>query len=89
MKFTLEGDEELDIFAADYPASQQIDCTTLLPTGALEPTETSGHSALKFNHRTGTYQYVWKTDRAWAGTCREVIVKLKDGTEFRARFSFR
>ena len=89
LKFTLEGDEGLDIFATGYPASQPIDCTTLLPTGALEPTETSGHSGLTFNHRTGKYQYVWKTDSAWAGTCREVIVKLKDGTEFRARFSFR
>jgi hypothetical protein len=31
---------------------------------------------------------VWQTEESWAGTCRELIVKLTDGTEFRARFSF-
>ncbi len=95
LKFTLEGGNEgLDIFAAGYPASQQIECPTdledpIVPTGALEPIATPGSSGLTFDPGTGQYHYVWKTDRSWAGTCRRLIVKLKDGTEFHLLFSFR
>ena len=33
------------------------------------------------------YNYVWKTDRGWR-SCRELIVKLVDGTYHRAVFDF-
>jgi hypothetical protein len=89
LQFSLEGNEGLGIFAAGYPVSQQIDCTTNAPIGGTEPTKTPGSSRLTFDEETGQYLYLWKTEKSWAGTCREVIVKLTDGTEFRARFSFR
>jgi extracellular elastinolytic metalloproteinase len=90
LTFTLEGGNEgLDIFAAGYPASQPIDCTTKAPTGTLVPAEPSGDSGLTFEPATGQYRYVWKTDQASAGTCRRLIVKLNDGTEFHLLFSFR
>jgi hypothetical protein len=38
--------------------------------------------------RTDTYVYVWKTDRSWANTCRQLIVKLDDGSVHRANFQF-
>jgi hypothetical protein len=25
------------------------------------------------------YPFIWKTDRTWAGTCRQLIVQLNDG----------
>ena len=28
---------------------------------------------------TDEYNYVWKTERAWRGTCRRLVVILKDG----------
>ena len=31
--------------------------------------------------------YVWKTDKAWAGTCRQLDVKLNDGTTHSAKFN--
>jgi hypothetical protein len=34
------------------------------------------------------YTYVWKTDRAWAGTCRLLTVQLKDGSAHQANFKF-
>jgi hypothetical protein len=34
------------------------------------------------------YVYLWKTDRAWANTCRQLIVKLTDGSVHRANFQF-
>jgi hypothetical protein len=33
------------------------------------------------------YKYVWKTDRNVRG-CRQLIVRLRDGTEKRANFRF-
>jgi hypothetical protein len=32
--------------------------------------------------------YNWKTDARWAGTCRQLIVTLDDGTSHRANFNF-
>jgi hypothetical protein len=37
---------------------------------------------------TDQYTYVWKTEKAWANTCRQLVVKLKDGTFHRANFKF-
>ncbi len=34
------------------------------------------------------YAYVWKTDNAWTGTCRQLVVGLKDGTTHSAWFNF-
>jgi len=38
---------------------------------------------------TDQYTYVWKTNKAWAGTCRELLVRFVDGTIHVARFQFR
>jgi len=35
------------------------------------------------------YIYVWKTARSWAGSCRQLVVRLDDGTVHRAQFGFR
>jgi len=32
--------------------------------------------------------YVWKTNKAWAGTCRQLDVQLSDGTDHLADFEF-
>ncbi|HET8768324.1 MAG TPA: PxKF domain-containing protein [Pedococcus sp.] len=47
-----------------------------------------GGSSLQYDAATGTYTYVWKSDKAWAGSCRQLVVKLDDGTLHRANFKF-
>jgi extracellular elastinolytic metalloproteinase len=32
---------------------------------------------------------VWKTQKAWAGTCRQLIIRLDDGTDHIANFKFK
>jgi hypothetical protein len=32
--------------------------------------------------------YVWKTEKSWAGSCRQLNVRLIDGTEHKANFRF-
>jgi len=54
----------------------------------VEKTVTSGGSSLSFDATTDQYNYVWKTDKAWAGTCRQLVVKFIEGTTQRANFQF-
>lgn len=88
VKFSLSGDQGLNIFAAGYPVSQAIACSTG-STDAIEQTVTAGSSSLSYDPTTDQYTYVWKTNKGWVGTCRQLIVKLNDGTEHRANFGFK
>ncbi|MFD3534890.1 PxKF domain-containing protein [Streptomyces sp. NPDC058664] len=87
VKFSLGGDKGLDVLADGSPSSQQTACdgtaTDPVDTGAVS---TSG---LTYDAATDTYTYVWKTDRAWAGTCRTFHLELSDGTDRVAHFQFR
>jgi hypothetical protein len=89
VRFSLGGDQGLDIFAAGYPKVQQIACDSSAPGDAIEETVTSGNSGLQYDPTTNTYTYVWKTQKSWAGTCRQLIVRLTDGTEHVASFKFK
>jgi alpha-tubulin suppressor-like RCC1 family protein len=90
VKFDLGGDQGLFVVASGYPQSRVIGCpnggdlVNLVP----EATATAGASELTYSATTGLYTYVWKTDRAWAGTCREFVLRLSDDTEHRASFQF-
>ena len=88
VKFSLSGDQGLDIFEAGYPKSQVIPCDSTAPVDGVEETVTAGSSSLSYDANSDQYNYVWKTDKAWAGTCRQLVVKLNDGTSHRANFQF-
>jgi hypothetical protein len=89
IKFSLGGNFGLNIFATLYPKSQPVACESGVPQGDLEQTATPGSSSLSYAPTTDTYAYVWKTSKAWAGTCRQFIVKLNDATEHVVLFSFK
>jgi hypothetical protein len=89
VKFSLGGNQGLSILAAGYPASQQIACADGAPQDSIEQTVTAGQSSLAYDPATGMYSYTWRTDKAWAGTCRQLTLKLSDGTEHRANFKFK
>jgi hypothetical protein len=88
VKFGLGGNQGLSIFVAGYPASQQIACTGG-SEDEIEQTVTAGSSSLSYDPATNQYNYVWKTDRSWKGTCRRLTVKLNDGTSHTADFKFK
>ena len=88
VKFNLGGNQGLAIMAPDYPASQPMSCDTSLPTDDLEETVNAGNSSLTYDAGSGLYTYVWKTDKAWANSCRALTVKLVDGAEYTALFKF-
>jgi len=40
----------------------------------------AGNSSLSYELSVDQYIYVWKTDQAWAGPYRQLVIQLKDGT---------
>lgn len=88
VKFSLSGDKGFNIFAAGYPMSVTISCDG---SGESEVEETlnTGNSSLNYDSTSDQYIYVWKTQNSWAGTCRQLTLKLNDGTEHKANFKFR
>lgn len=89
VKFSLGGDQGLAIFTAGYPKSQSIACDATAPVDGVEVTVSAGGSSLTYDPVTGLYAYVWKTDKAWAGTCRQLVLTFADGTVARATFKFK
>jgi len=89
LKFSLGGNQGSAVFAAGYPKSRQIQCNTLSPVDAVEETTTVGSSSLSYDPATGTYNYIWKTEKSWAGTCRQVSVQFIDGQTYLLNFTFK
>src|SRR5258705_5416781 len=88
VKFSLGGNQGLNVFADGYPRSEAILCESSAPIAGIEETVTAGGSSLSFDPGTDHYNYVWKTDKSWAGTCRQLVVKFTDGTSQRANVKF-
>ena len=89
VKFSLGGNQGLDIFAAGYPKSQETACDPTTLVDGIEQTVTAGSSSLSYDPITDQYNYVWKTEKAWVNTCRQLVVKLNDNSVHRANFKFK
>jgi len=88
VKFSLNGDQGLEIFATGYPTSLDMPCGDPLAfVNGIDEIVTAGSSILSYDD--DQYIYVWKTDKNWANSCRQLVVLLIDGTYHRANFSFK
>jgi hypothetical protein len=89
VKFSLSGNKGLSILPADSPQSGLIPCDASAPAVDLTDTTTAGSSSLSYDAGSDQYNYVWATNGAWAGTCRQLQVTLNDGSVHVANFKFR
>jgi hypothetical protein len=89
VKFSLSGNKGLNIFAVNSPQVGVIPCDASAPATDLNDTVTAGSSSLSYDAASDTYNYVWKTDSSWAGTCRQLVVTLNDGSVHVANFKFK
>jgi sugar lactone lactonase YvrE len=89
VKFSLGGNKGLNIFAPNSPSSGPITCNSSDPATNLQDTVTAGGSSLSYDAASDQYVYVWKTNSSWAGTCRQLVVRLNDGSIHRANFKFK
>jgi uncharacterized repeat protein (TIGR01451 family) len=89
VKFSLGGNQGLNIFAAGSPSSVLISCSNSDPIAPVEETETAGQSSLSYDAASDRYKYTWKTESSWKNTCRQLTVTLRDGTVHTAKFKFK
>jgi T5SS/PEP-CTERM-associated repeat protein len=86
VKFSLGHNYGLDILTAGFPREQAVACDTAAPLGPPRQVLMPGDSTLSYDVTTNTYTLVWKTDKAWANTCRQLVLGLKDGSQHVAAF---
>ncbi len=89
VKFSLGGDQGLNIFAGGSPGSQTVACSSGAPIDVIEQTTSAGAGTLQYDSVTDQYTYVWKTQKSWAGTCRQLVVELADGQQHEGQFIFK
>lgn len=87
VKFSLGGNLGLNVLAPQSPASAAYACAASSDT-PIEETVSALANAFSYDASTSQYVYVWKTDKAWAGTCRKFTLTLADGTAHEALFRF-
>jgi dipeptidyl aminopeptidase/acylaminoacyl peptidase len=76
--FSLHGDQGLGVLAAGSP--------TRVPCGGGGASPADG--ALTYQATLGRYAFQATTSKSWVGTCRDLVLTLRDGTVHRARFQF-
>jgi hypothetical protein len=80
VKFSLGGDQGLNIFQPGYPQTTSVSCSAGAPADVIETTVTAGGSSLQYDATADQYTYVWKTNSNLAGTCVQVKLGLNDGS---------
>jgi hypothetical protein len=86
IKFSLHGYQGLDILAEGYPRAVAAACDAAIADDGEEAALST--SVLIYDASADRYGFVWKTDKHWSGTCRRLILELRDGTEHQAEFRF-
>jgi len=90
VKFSLGGNQGLDIFKTGSPTAVQVACPSGTGTtyDAIETT-TANSSGLIYDADAGQYVYVWKTPKTLDGKCYKFKLGLNDGSSWYALFDFR
>ncbi len=89
VKFSLGGYQGMNILAANSPGSTATACDGSGGASVVEETAAAGGSSLTYDAATDQYTYVWKTQKSWARTCRQLILTLTDGTVHTANLQFK
>ncbi len=88
VKFSLGGFQGMNIFAPNSPSSASIPCDSTAASNEVELIDTNESSSLAYDSDSDQYRLLWKTDKAWANTCRQLDIALRDGSHHRANFRF-
>jgi hypothetical protein len=89
IRFELGGNQGLDVIEDGWPQVAVVGCEFTAEPDAGEPArQPRWFRELVYRKSKKRYAMVWQTERRWAGTCRQLMLKLKDGTVRRADFKF-
>jgi hypothetical protein len=84
VRFSLGGFRGERPEAAGYPQSTRCnggDAEQVARAAKKKP-------VFDYERRSGRYSLMWKTEKRWAGQCREFVLRLDDGSVHTARFEF-
>jgi hypothetical protein len=79
VKFSLGGDRGLDV----------ITRAAWRPCGVTSDDSSTASGSLTYSAGPARYTFMWQSDKSWAGSCREFLLTLRDGTTHAALVSFR
>jgi hypothetical protein len=83
IRFGLGGDQGRHVIEPGWPRVAKVDC------GANAQASDGTRARVSMPaYRDGRYRLLWKTERRWKGSCRQLLLKLADGTIHRAEFRF-
>ena len=89
IRFELGGGQGLDVVEEGWPKVAEVDCDFgEEPEQGVPAKHPRWFRELVYLKRKERYLFLWKTDRGWGGSCRQFMLKLKDGTVKRADFRF-
>lgn len=89
IRFELGGEQGLDVVEDGWPQVAEIPCGSHEEPASGEPAHhPRWFRELVFRKRRARYVFLWRTRRDWAGSCRQFILRLDDGTVRRADFEF-
>ena len=78
-KFSLHGDQGLDV----------ISRAAWRPCGVTTNDWSRAFGSLTYNSGPDRYTFAWASDKAWVGSCRELMLTLRDGVTHSAYVTFR
>jgi probable HAF family extracellular repeat protein len=83
---TVYNSLRLAIFVGGSPSSTVVAC----PSGSTyNVTQTASTTGLRYDTTNRRYEYGFATSSAWAGTCRVLTMKFKDGTQQKLAYKFK
>lgn len=88
IRFSLGGNQGLDIFKNDHPMSASYPCGSTPPSTGNEPTRLQGENGFKYDADADEYTFKWNIDKSWKGTCRVFVLGLSDGSTHNLAFRF-
>ncbi|HEV2875004.1 MAG TPA: DVUA0089 family protein [Thermoleophilaceae bacterium] len=89
IRFELDGNQGLEVIAEGWPQVAVVGCDFTAEPELGEPARhPRWFRELVYRKHKKRYVLIWSTDRRWAGSCRQFMLKLKDGTVKRADFKF-
>jgi hypothetical protein len=89
VRFSLAGFHGFDVLADGHPQVAEIECGSGAEPAAGDRARLVGRHRVHWSRWSRSYVLLWKTRRSWAGSCRQLLVGLADGTTRRADFRFK
>jgi hypothetical protein len=89
LQFRLRAAQGLKVLAPKSPLSQPINCSSKVPNGPDGSAASPSGTGLSYDANKKQYSYPWQTRAQWKGSCRVFVLRLVDGTAYRAYFDFR